>query len=248
MADPAPSSPWALLASCWEELFPLRAPRLELALHLSAPGDRVLDAGCATGALPRALAARGRVAHGLDLDPAFLAAARARALGEHQEVAWHEAGLLELEAAAGGERFQLVTCLGQTLPHLLEEAQWRSFFLQARACLEPGGFLVVQVVNDAGLAVGASRDLPPLQAPAGTLARSRTMVSPTQAAFETVFTPRGGAPAAHRTLHRRMEPAQAAELLRQAGLDPGSPLADETRQPFQAASPGWVLIASRPKD
>ena len=58
-------SPWAPLAAGWEELFPLRQPRLDLALGLAGPGCRCLDAGCATGSLPRALAARGRLAHGL---------------------------------------------------------------------------------------------------------------------------------------------------------------------------------------
>jgi len=245
MSGPDPTSPWSALAAGWEDLFPLRPPRLDLALHLSAPGDRCLDAGCATGSLPRALAARGRVAHGLDLDLAFLAVARQKALAEHLDVTWHHADLLDLAGVAGDARFQLITCLGQTLPHLLEEDQWRNFFTQAREVLQPGGYLVIQVVNDAGMAMGQTRDLPPLQTPAGALARRRTLLTPTQASFETVFTPHGAAPITHHSLHRRARPDEAADLLRQAGLDPGLPLADETRQPFQESSPGWILIASR---
>jgi len=241
-----PASPWTLLASGWEELFPLRPPRLALALGLSGPGAACLDAGCATGSLPRALAAQGRVAHGLDLDPAFLALARQRALLEGLPVTWHAADLLELAAAVGSTRFQLVTCLGQTLPHLLEDAEWLAFFDQARAVLAPGGRLVIQAVHDGDRPAGEVRDLPELRWSGGTLARRRRMLDPALAEFETVFRPAGGEPVVHRTRHRRMAPAAAAALLRQAGLEPEPPLADEAGRPFDEAAAGWVVIARRP--
>jgi len=245
MPAPPPPSPWTLLAAGWEDLFPLRQPRLDLALGLCGPGERCLDAGCATGSLPRALAARGRLAHGLDLDPSFLAVARRRALEEGLAVTWHEASLLDLAAATGGARFRLITCLGQTLPHLLEEAEWLAFFAQAREALEPGGRLVVQAVHDGPRAVGESRDLPAAHSPGGTLERRRTMVSPGLACFEAVFRPTAGEPVSSRILHRRMAPDRAADLLREAGLDPAPPCADETGKPFQETSPGWVLVARR---
>jgi hypothetical protein len=122
-----PPSPWSLLASGWEELFPLRQPRLDLALGFAGEGARCLDAGCATGSLDR----------------------------------------------------------------------------------------------------------------------RRTMVSPTLACFETVFHPIGGAPVASRIMHLRMPPERAAALLREAGLRPAPPMADEAGKPFQETSPGWVLVAQR---
>jgi SAM-dependent methyltransferase len=245
MSSVPPPTPWSLLASGWEELFPLRQARLDLALGLAAPGAACLDAGCATGSLPRALASRGRTAHGLDLDTTFLAAARRRALEEGLAITWHEASLLDLASAVAGQRFQLVTCLGQTLPHLLEDGQWLAFFAQAREVLVPGGHLVVQAVHDGLAPAGQSRDLPLLRCAQGTLERRRTMVSPTLARFETVFHPLAGAPVASQTTHRRMSPGAAAALLREAGLRPAPPLADEAGNPFQDTSAGWVLVAQR---
>ena len=239
--------PWALLAAGWEELFPLRQPRLDLALGLAAAGAVCLDAGCATGSLSRALAARGRVAHGLDLDRAFLAVARRRAQEEGLAVTWHEANLLDLAVAVAGVRFQLITCLGQTLPHLLEDADWLSFFTQVRAALEPGGHLVVQAIQD-GVPEGQVRVLPERECADGRLERRRTPVSPALTRFETVFHPRVGEPVTSRTLHRRMAPETAAGLLRQAGLSPGAPLADEAGHPFQEGCGGWVLVAGRDRD
>ncbi len=245
MTGPAPTSPWSSLAASWEDLFPLRPPRLALAEALAPPGGRVLDAGCATGSLPRALAARGRTAHGLDLDPAFLEVARRRAEAEGVAVTWHLASLLDLGRATAGNRFRLITCLGQTLPHLLEEAEWLDFFRQAREALEPGGSLVIQAVSDAGLAPGQERALPPLACPGGRLERRRVMLSETLARFENVFHPDRGSPIASLVLHRRMAPEWAGELLRQAGLEPGPPQADEAGRPFQDDSAGWLMLAER---
>jgi len=239
-------SPWTPLAAGWETLFPLRQPRLDLALGLSAPGDTCLDAGCATGSLPRALATQGRLAQGLDLDPTFLAVARERALAEGLEVPWHEAGLLDLAQVAGGTRYELITCLGQTLPHLLEEADWLSFFEQAREVLAPGGRQVIQAVHDGAQPPGAARDLPALRWEGGVLERRRTMVSDTLARFETVFRPLAGEPVTSQLMHRRMVPGAAAALLAQAGLEPGPIWADEAGSPFLETSPGWVLVALKP--
>ena len=245
MCSLPPPSPWSLLASGWEELFPLRQARVALALGLTEPQAVCLDAGCATGSLPRALASRGRVAHGLDLDPTFLGVARQRALDEGLAVTWHEASLLDLAAAVGGQRFHLITCLGQTLPHLLEDDAWLAFFKQAREALVPGGHLVIQAVHDGAQPAGHSRALPPLRCAEGTFERRRTMVSSTLARFETVFHPLEGAPISHHSMHRRMAPGDAEALLREAGLRPGAPLADEGGTPFQDAAGGWVLVAQR---
>jgi 2-polyprenyl-3-methyl-5-hydroxy-6-metoxy-1,4-benzoquinol methylase len=242
--DAAPL-PWTLLAEGWEELFPLREARRDLALGLCPAGAGCLDAGCATGALPRALAAQGRVASGLDLDAGFLAVARRRAQAEGLRIDWHQADLLELAAAAGPARFRLITCLGQTLPHLLEDAHWLAFFEQARELLEPGGTLVIQAVHDGDRPAGDVRELPPLRWSGGTLERRRRMLGPDLAQFETVVRPLAGESATYQVRHRRMAPAAAAELLRRAGLEPRPALADEAGRPFQEASPGWLLIAGK---
>ncbi|BDU74492.1 class I SAM-dependent methyltransferase [Mesoterricola silvestris] len=241
MSD-ADLSPWALLASSWEELFPLRQPRVDLALRLAPEGSRTLDVGCATGSLVRALASRGRLAHGLDLEPAFLDVARAKARDAGVDAAWHGAGMLEVARAVGPARFRLVTCLGQTLPHLLEEAEWLAFFRQVHAILEPGGRLVIQAVHDAS---EGTRDLPVLRTAAGVLERRRTVVSDTLATFATRFTPAGGEPVESLVRHRRMRPEAAARLLREAGLLPDPPCADEAGAPFQETSAGWVLSSAK---
>ena len=113
------------------------------------------------------------------------------------------------------------------------------------AVLEPGGHLVIQVVNVAGMGVGESRALPLLRPAGGVLERRRTLLSEERARFDTCFQPPQGPAYRSQVMHRRMAPERAADLLRQAGLEPGAPLADEAGAPFTPAAPGWLLIAGR---
>lgn len=232
------TNPWFTLAESYDVFFPLRAPRLEMALAVAPEGSRVLDAGCATGSLVRALAERGRRAEGLDLEPAFLDVARQRAEG--LGIAWHQADLRELEAVTSG-RFQAILCLGQTLPHLLEDQDWQAFFAQCAVRLEVGGSLFIQATWDGEGQVGASRELPLLQAGESRLERRRTLISERLARFETrLFLP-GQEPVTCEVLHRRIHPDLAAEWMRACGLEPEVPWADESAKPFEASSPSWIL-------
>jgi SAM-dependent methyltransferase len=66
---------------------------------LVAPGSRILDAGCGTGRVGAALAARGHRVVGVDADPALVAAAEA----DHPGPRWLVGDLAELDLTAQGE-------------------------------------------------------------------------------------------------------------------------------------------------
>jgi SAM-dependent methyltransferase len=58
------------------------------------------------------------------------------------------------------ERFSLVTCLGNTIPHLTSREDIAVFFSSAFACLEPGGSFIFQIVNYDRVLDFAVRNLP----------------------------------------------------------------------------------------
>ena len=123
-----------------ERLLPL------LARERPAPRS-FLDAGCGTGALLVALAARfpsWRLA-GFDQSPEMLARARAKASAV--AIAWHE---LPLGAAVPGAAFDAAGAFFNTLNHLASVADLgRTLGALARA-LRPGGLLAFDVNNRAG--------------------------------------------------------------------------------------------------
>lgn len=101
---------------------------------------RVLDVGCGTGGLVRALAARGAAAHGVDADPPTVATARALSAGL-PGATFAVADALRVDPRPpGADRpgYDAVTAVA-VLHHLpMAEAlsRWR-------ALLRPGGVLVV---------------------------------------------------------------------------------------------------------
>ena len=72
------------------------------------PAGSVLDAGCGTGRVAIEMAARGYDVAGVDLDPAMLDTARAKA----PDVAWHLADLVDVDL---GRRFDLVALPGNVM-------------------------------------------------------------------------------------------------------------------------------------
>jgi len=111
-------------------------PREELQRHVPAGARRVLDLGCASGALGAALKARGAYVVGVESDPEY--AARAR--GRLDQVV--EADLETLEPEGLG-RFDVLIA-GDVLEHLADPwAVLRRF----AAIVEPGGTAVVSLPN-----------------------------------------------------------------------------------------------------
>jgi methionine biosynthesis protein MetW len=111
-------------------------PRAELQRHVPAGARRVLDLGCASGALGAALRARGAEVVGVERDPAYAARARERL----DDVI--EADIETLDPAQLGTFDVLIA--GDVLEHLADP--WtvlRGF----AAILEPGGTAVVSLPN-----------------------------------------------------------------------------------------------------
>lgn len=114
---------------------------------LVPPGARILDAGCGTGRVAGALAARGHTAVGVDADPALIEAART----DHPGPRWLVADLAELDLAAQGEPepFDAAVVAGNVMAFVAPGTE-AAVLRRIAAHVRPDGLVVVGFGTDRG--------------------------------------------------------------------------------------------------
>jgi SAM-dependent methyltransferase len=112
-----------------------------------SPAARVLDAGCGTGRVGAALAARGHQVVGVDADRKLVAAA----VADHPGPRWLVADLAELDLAAAGEPepFDAAVLAGNVMPFLAAGTE-QAALTRIAAHLRGDAFLVVGFGVDRG--------------------------------------------------------------------------------------------------
>lgn len=110
-------------------------------------GLNILDAACGTGKHAVALAKLGHYVSAADLVPEMVGQAwnNVQAAGASIEV--RTAGFGQLESAFGRDRFDLILCLGNSLPHILSLSALSTALDDFGAVLHPGGMLLIQNRN-----------------------------------------------------------------------------------------------------
>lgn len=107
--------------------------------------QRVVDMGCGTGLHTRVLGERGCTV--LGLDPSREMRDRAREFCASLPAVRIEDGDFFSPLLAEGTPFDLLVCLGNTLPHLEDAGTLEDLFRYWLSCLAPGGRIMVQLLN-----------------------------------------------------------------------------------------------------
>ncbi len=107
----------------------------------------ILDAACGTGMHAVALAQHGHHVCAADLIPEMVEGARFNAQTAKVSINFKIAGFGQLKSAFVSENFDLVLCLGNSLPHLLTSSALSKALDDFGAVLRPGGMLLIQNRN-----------------------------------------------------------------------------------------------------
>ena len=110
-----------------------------MTLRFVGSSKRVLEVGCASGHVTRALVAQGNTVIGVEIDPEA-----AKTAAEHAErVVVGDLEVMDLDVELGDDRFDVVV-LGDVLEHLRDPLP---VLRSARRLLAPKGFIVISVPN-----------------------------------------------------------------------------------------------------
>jgi len=236
----------------WPERLQREAPLLQRVLT-GAPSLRVLDLGCGSGEHTRFLTGLGFEVTGVDVSASQLDAARAL----DPQGSYVEAGLTDLAGAIPGGQGAAI-CVGNTLPHLCEEAEVRAFFSGLAESLAPGAPFLLQLLNYDRILARGERTFPvvlrPGESPEGETVFLRLMTH--HGGGRLTFTPahlryRPGAEppleliAAHDVAIRGWCRVEVEALLREAGFTVEETMGTMTGEPWGPGSSDLVVVVRR---
>jgi len=128
----------------WPKRLAFEMPFLEKILDVCCARS-ILDAACGTGWHAISLAKKGYIAAGCDISPAMIYRARENADRSGVDVRFEVADFSCLEKIPG--TFDGLLCLGNSLPHVLSEADLRETFRQMKSKIKPGGQIILHNLN-----------------------------------------------------------------------------------------------------
>jgi SAM-dependent methyltransferase len=130
----------------WDARLATEGPFLRGMLERAA-ARTVLDAACGSGGHALALASWGYQAAGADASQVMIALAQQKAAQAQVKVNFVVADLADIDDTAQGQRYDAVLCLGNSLPHLLTQADLVAALRGMAAVLRPGGVFITQNLN-----------------------------------------------------------------------------------------------------
>lgn len=125
---------------------------LSLAKSIGGP---VLDAGCGTGRLTRAIAQAGLEVTGFDYSPEMLARAAMLAEREGLDIDWIQGDVRTMEL---GRKFQLILMTGHGFQHMISDGDIHAFCDRMAQHLVGGGYLAFETRNFKAKTFGGSEE------------------------------------------------------------------------------------------
>jgi len=134
-----------LIADNYSLIFPLETEKLNFITSYCTKSDMtILDVGCATGDLAIELAKKGYAVSGIDLNERMIDIAQNKIADTGNKADFRVADMMHFD---GGNKYDHILCLGNTLPHIPSWEQLSRFFNVAYKVLNDDGYFIFQILN-----------------------------------------------------------------------------------------------------
>lgn len=129
---------YSSIVKYYEDIFVPSKAQIDF-LYESTKGDMVLDIACGTGKVAEELSKRGKIVQGIDLEPEMVDIAKTKT-GIEAKV------LNMLDVSSLEDNFDLIYCIGNSLPHLSNLGEVEYFISEVKKKIN-NGYLVLQWIN-----------------------------------------------------------------------------------------------------
>jgi glycine/sarcosine N-methyltransferase len=209
------------IAPYYDKIFPMDPQVLSFIQEQTLGGDResALDIACATGSLLEAEQSLFHTVAGLDFDPDLIKLAQKRLTGLPPD-RLQRADMRALSSLYPRDSFDLITCLGNSIPHLKDLAEIGAFISAVRSSLAARGIFIFQTINFDRILSQNIDTLPTITFDTGTFERRYSSPN-NDGSLQFVTHLRVPADAVVMDDSTRLFPARKAEieaLLRQSGF------------------------------
>ncbi|PLX68687.1 MAG: hypothetical protein C0603_05920 [Denitrovibrio sp.] len=126
---------YQMLSKYYDVIFPLNKKTVELVSEMTAKGGKILDVGCATGQLIRALDNIGYDVTGLEYEPQLIGYSEKTISGDMHNLPFDNA------------TYDTLVCTGNTLAHGSSVTDIANILSEFSRVLKTGGKALIQILN-----------------------------------------------------------------------------------------------------
>lgn len=131
----------------WPARLAYELPFIITQIKSVADSVKILDAACGTGMHAIALKQKGFYVVGADISVGMIEKSRQNAAKVGVDIRFEPAGFGDLAHTFGENQYDVVLCLGNSLPHVLTTQLLETTIRDFYECLRPGGMLLIQNRN-----------------------------------------------------------------------------------------------------
>lgn len=104
----------------------------------------LLDIACGTGSLCTQVYKQGIVSEGIDLSIPMISVAKQKALENELDISFHIEDMCDFDL---GKKYDIITCLNNSINHILSLDDWKLTFKNVRSHLRNGGLFIFDITT-----------------------------------------------------------------------------------------------------